>query len=154
MQLALLRILHFGKMLVKTRAEGGKIFSIFLSKLYTKCQCHQHFTCSFYLRRSQKRKNNSQLKQFFALLGSAGVKIARKHVDEIDPSRCTSNRMWQHSAYDAVVLGVIHVDVQWGMTVPYALWHSCTCWSRILLRNSTKLCYKNIFIIFTFLWII
>ncbi len=46
---------------------------------------------------------------------------------------------------------VAAIIVQRGMTVSNALWHSCTCWSRILLRNSTKLCYKNIFIIFTFL---
>ena len=39
---------------------------------------------SFYARRSQKLKKDSQLKQFFALLGSVGVK-ANIHVDEIDP---------------------------------------------------------------------
>ena len=40
---------------------------------------------SFYVRRSQKCKKDSQLKQLFALLGSAGVKAGRKHIDEIDP---------------------------------------------------------------------
>ena len=30
-------------------------------------------------------KKCSKIKQHFALLGSAGVKAARKHVDEIDP---------------------------------------------------------------------
>ena len=30
-------------------------------------------------------KKTSQVKQLFALLGSASVKVARKHVDEIDP---------------------------------------------------------------------
>ena len=32
----------------------------------------------------KRAKKDSQIKQFFALLGSAGVKAARKHVDEID----------------------------------------------------------------------
>ena len=32
-----------------------------------------------------KAQKDSQLKQLFALLGSARVKAARKHVDEIDP---------------------------------------------------------------------
>ena len=32
-----------------------------------------------------KAQKDSQLKQLFALSGSAGVKAARKHVDEIDP---------------------------------------------------------------------
>ena len=43
-----------------------------------------HFMSSFYARRSQKRKTDSQVKQLFALLGSASVKVARKHVGEID----------------------------------------------------------------------
>ena len=48
-------------------------------------QFHHHFTHSFYGRRSQKCKKGSQVKQLFALLGSAGLKAARKHIDEIDP---------------------------------------------------------------------
>ena len=40
--------------------------------------------CSFYARRSQKGKKESQLKQLFALSGSAGVKAERKHIDEIN----------------------------------------------------------------------
>jgi len=32
-----------------------------------------------------KAQKDSQVKQLFALSGSAGVKAARKHVDEIDP---------------------------------------------------------------------
>ena len=43
-------------------------------------QFHQHFTCSFYAPRSQKRQRDSQVKQLFAFLGSA-------QVDEIDPWR-------------------------------------------------------------------
>ena len=45
--------------------------------------------CSFYARSSQKRKKDSQLKQHFALLGSASVKAAHKHIDEIDPYNAT-----------------------------------------------------------------
>ena len=52
----------------------------------TSGQFHQHFTSSFYTFRSQKRKKDSQLKQLFALLGSARIKAAHKHFDEIDPS--------------------------------------------------------------------
>ena len=48
-------------------------------------QFQQHFTSSFYSRRSQKRKKDSQVKQLLALLGSARVKAAHIHVDEIDP---------------------------------------------------------------------
>ena len=50
-------------------------------------QFHQHFTCSFYAPRSQKRQRDSQVKQLFAFLGSAQVKAETKHVDEIDPRR-------------------------------------------------------------------
>ena len=39
---------------------------------------------SFYMRRSQKCKKDSQLKQLFALLGSACIKAACKHVGEIE----------------------------------------------------------------------
>ena len=42
---------------------------------------------SFYLRRSHKCKKDSQVKQLFALLGSARVKALRKNINEIDP-RC------------------------------------------------------------------
>ena len=42
------------------------------------------FTCSFYAHRSPKRKKLLELTVFFALLGSAFVKAAQKHVDEID----------------------------------------------------------------------
>ena len=43
------------------------------------------FTLSFYIRRSQKWKKLLELTVFLALLGSAQVKAARKHVDEIGP---------------------------------------------------------------------
>ena len=47
-------------------------------------QFHQRF----YVRRSQKRKKESQLKQLFALSGSACLKALRKHIGEIDPTWC------------------------------------------------------------------
>ena len=44
-------------------------------------QFHQHFMCSsFYAYRSKKHKRDTELRQLFALMGSAGVKAARKHV--------------------------------------------------------------------------
>ena len=45
----------------------------------------QHFMCSFYANRSQKSKKDSQVKQLFMLSGSAHVKAALRHVDEIGP---------------------------------------------------------------------
>ena len=48
-------------------------------------QFHHHFTSSFYVRRSQKCIKDSQVKQIVVLLGSACIKAAHKHVDEIDP---------------------------------------------------------------------
>ena len=56
-------------------------------------QIHHHFTCSFYERRSQKHKKDSQVKQLFALLGSVGVKAAHKQVDEINPK--SKGLKWQ-----------------------------------------------------------
>ena len=50
-----------------------------------RCQFHPHFTHNFYAHRSRKNKKDSQLKQLFTFLESAGVKAAHKHVDEIDP---------------------------------------------------------------------
>ena len=55
-----------------------------LTLLAVRGQFHQHSTSSFYGRRSQKRQKDSQVKQFFALLGSACVKDVHKHVDKID----------------------------------------------------------------------
>ena len=50
-----------------------------------------------YARRSQKRQKDSQVKQLFALLGSACVKAARKHVDEIDPRSLVKIRIYDSS---------------------------------------------------------
>ena len=44
------------------------------------------FMGSFYARRSRKHKKLLELTVFFSLLGSAHVKAACKHNDEIDPS--------------------------------------------------------------------
>ena len=63
-----------------------KVFSLFdTHNGESRGQFHQHFTSSFYVHRSQKRKKESQVKQLFALSGSVGVKSGRKHVGEIDP---------------------------------------------------------------------
>jgi len=43
-----------------------------------RCQFHQHFSRSFYARRSQKRKKYSQAVSIFGLLGSALVKTTQK----------------------------------------------------------------------------
>ena len=56
-------------------------------------QLNQHFTSCFYARRSHKCKNNSQVKQLFALLGSACLKAARKQADEIDPTWSQFNQL-------------------------------------------------------------
>ena len=40
-----------------------------------------------------KAQIDSQIKQLFALLGSADVKAVRKYVDEIDPRRRESERV-------------------------------------------------------------
>ena len=62
----------------------------------TKGQFHQHFTSSFYTCRSEKRQKDSQLKQLFLLSGSAGVKAARKRVDEIDLKEWRKDQFHQH----------------------------------------------------------
>jgi len=46
---------------------------------------HQHFMRSFYTCRYQRRKNDSQVNSHFLLLGSTRIKVAHKHVGEIDP---------------------------------------------------------------------
>ncbi len=48
-------------------------------------QFYQHFNCRFYAYRSKKRKNDSQVIEHYALLGSTPVKAGRKHVGEIYP---------------------------------------------------------------------
>ena len=48
-------------------------------------QFHQQFTSSFYARRSQKCKKDSQIKQLFLLLGLVCVKAARKLLMKLTP---------------------------------------------------------------------
>jgi len=56
-----------------------------VDEIDSRCQFHQRSTYSFYTRKTQKRKKILLSHQYlFALLGSAGAKAARKHVDEID----------------------------------------------------------------------
>jgi len=59
----------------------------------TRGRFHQHFTSSYYVRRSQKRKNDRNvISLFFALSGFAHVKAAPKHVGEIEPRRSSRGR--------------------------------------------------------------
>ena len=59
-------------------------------------QFHHNFMRSFYARRSQKGKKDSQFKQLFALLGPVCLKAARIHFDEIDatcsPTFCAKKK--------------------------------------------------------------
>ena len=48
-------------------------------------QFYQHGYVQLLNVQIQKRKKGSQVKQLFALLGSAHIKIVCKQVDEIDP---------------------------------------------------------------------
>ena len=81
------------KILISVRpfVENKTTQLIFRNKDFTRYmreiwgQFHHHFTSSFYARRSQKRKKDSQLKQLFELLGSLYVKASCKHVDEMRP---------------------------------------------------------------------
>jgi len=51
-----------------------------------RCQFHQRFTCSFYTRRSQKRKRIQLSHQYlFTLLGSASVKVVRRTLMKLSP---------------------------------------------------------------------
>jgi len=49
------------------------------------CQFHQHFTHSFYTRRSQKRKNDSQVVSLFYTLGICVHKSFAHKMFDIDP---------------------------------------------------------------------
>ena len=55
-------------------------------------QFHQHFTRSFYARRSSKAQKDSLIKQLFALSGSVSVKDACKQIDERDPKDTMSTQ--------------------------------------------------------------
>jgi len=60
-------------------------FITFALLLSTMIQFYQHFTCSCYARRYQKRKKYSQAVSIFFAFGSVHVKGVRKIVGEIDP---------------------------------------------------------------------
>jgi len=62
---------------------------------------------SFFVRRSQKRKNGSQVIGHFLLWGFTCVKAARKHVDEIGPSRNESQRSIDNSMAKLIVQPLI-----------------------------------------------
>ena len=80
------------------KAINGKI-CIYEEKKFGKIdswgQFYQHFKSSFYAYRSQKRQKDCQVKQIFALSGSAWVKAARKHVGEIDQELQTKGQPTQ-----------------------------------------------------------
>ena len=82
----------FNSLCKKSKVLSKKKLKFEFRKLVNDSECrgqfHQHFMSSFYVRRSEKWHKDSQLKQLFALSGSAGVKTESKHFDEIDPSRC------------------------------------------------------------------
>ena len=61
-----------------------KVLFIFV-KIVNWGQFYQHSTCSFYARRSQKRKKDCQVKQFFVLLGSSSVKAACRMLVKLTP---------------------------------------------------------------------
>ena len=57
-------------------------------------QFHQHFTCIFYARRSQKRQKESQV-AFCAFEISACAKAARKMLVKLTPERSANNKVRQ-----------------------------------------------------------
>ena len=61
----------------------------FVGEIVPWCQIQQHFLSSFY---PKSEKKTSQVKQLFALLGSACMKAVRKHIDEIHTSPPTRTR--------------------------------------------------------------
>jgi len=54
---------------------------------------HQHFTCSFYVRRSQSAKNTVKPLVFFALLGSLHVKAGCKMLMKLTPKEREEKRV-------------------------------------------------------------
>jgi len=62
-----------------------------LIKYWRKCKFHLHFTQSFYVPRSHKRKNDSKVMCHVALLGSRLVKALPEHVGKTEA--------WGHQLY-------------------------------------------------------
>ena len=72
-------------------------------------QFHQHSTSSFYARSDPKSaKKTVKLSSFFALLGSARIKAASKHVGEIDPWWTNCVWMFRHSVSSLEEPWIIH----------------------------------------------
>ena len=67
------------------------------------------FTCSFYTPRPQKCKKLLELPVFFALLGSASVKAACKHVGEIDPWSLGSKAKALSKKMQSYYLGILQL---------------------------------------------
>jgi len=80
---------------VTEKANKNKSFYQIFSTLYeknaihfefeTRCQLHQRYTHSFYVRRLLKHNKDWQLDCIFALLGSAHIKAARKMLIKLTP---------------------------------------------------------------------
>ena len=87
---------------------------------------------SFYARRSQKLKKDSQLKQLFALSGSVGVK-ANIHVDEIDPRWAWRTREnGQRREISKLIMDDINASSSTGIELPFS-------WIALLaLSNQTE----------------
>ncbi len=73
-------------------ALAGRICPTCLSFTVPWCQCHHHFTRSFYACRSQKHKKDWQLNVFFTLLGSASVKAVRRTLMKLSHGRVGQKR--------------------------------------------------------------
>jgi len=76
------------KIVLKASLKVKPIPIFRLGLCHTRGWFHQSFTSSFCVRRSQKRKKDTDdLTVFFTLWGSAHIKALSKHVGEIDPWR-------------------------------------------------------------------
>ena len=102
------------------------------------------FTHSFCACRSWKHKKLVDLTVFFALLGSACIKAAHKHVDEIDPRSSSSKRLPGKCISN--VATKIHVNTArgqfqvnpWSANIPY--WRQ----SKSLLFGTRYLSHLNL----------
>jgi len=67
-----------------------------VDEIDTKCQFHQCFKYSFYVRRSQKRKNTVKSSVSFYAFGICERKSCKKNIDEIEP-RCQFHQHFLHA---------------------------------------------------------
>jgi len=71
---------------LRFRSAEIKIRQLVLLKIFIRCQFHQHFKCSFYARRSQKRQMTLLTwLSFFAHLGSTCVKAVHRTLMKLSP---------------------------------------------------------------------